>query len=416
MDVRLTGHVRDLGGGRWELVANLPRRPGDVRGRRKSQRIRAKGVKRATGALGDWLAVLEQHDCADPGLVTLGEVLRRWLEHAPANAGEKTMERYRELVEKHLIPGLGEWRVCELSDTQLYLYYQLKLKSGRLDGRGGLSPQTVGHLHAVIRAALTYAQERGLVRENVARQVKHPPKPEPRKRPVWGAVQVARAVAAAERSQIRVPLALAGWAGLRRGEICALRWSDLDLNGKALAVRNSVSQTGRELHWGPPKTAKARRVVPLPAQLVDLLAGHKRVQDEMQLASGAAWNERGLVCCRADGEPMFPDTLSSQWAQFVRQHKLEPRLEFHGLRRSFLSRLHEAGAPDALVMEWAGHADMRTTHSHYLVTFDETALAVCRAQEDAISAAMLELDSAKVCQRRASVVVSLAERRARRKG
>jgi integrase len=402
----LSGHVRSLGGDTWELIVNLPPDVVTRQRKRTSKRITIKGVKRAERALSDWITLLEQHDCTDPQTITLAEVLRRWLEYAPENAGAKTMERYTELVDKHLVPDIGHRLVSELKDVDLYAYYRRKRESGRLDGKGGLSAQSCRHLHAVLRAALTFAQERSMVTDNVARRVKHPPKAEPQKRAVWGAVQVARAVRDAETTQLHVPAALAGWAGLRRGEVCSLRWVDVDLDGKALAVRQSVGQTNEGLHFGDPKTANARRVVPMPSQLVDLLREHKRRQDEMRLARGGGWNERALVCCRADGQPVNPDTLTTAWAQFVRQHALEPRLEFHGLRRSFLSRLHASGAPDSLVMAWAGHADLRTTHSHYLVTFDETEMAVVSGQETAIAAALRE-----VCQCDASAVVPMAKGR-----
>lgn len=409
---RLSGHARDLGGDRWELIVNLPRRPDQMRGGRTTKRISAKGVRRANTALKDWIAELEQHNCADPKRITLGEVLRRWLEHRRVRP--KTRERYEQLVDQHLTPDLGKWRVCDLTDLDLLDYYQRKQESGRLDGKGGLSAQTAKHLHAVIRAALTWAQEHELVDDNPAARVKHPPAVEPRKRVVWSPLQISDAIRHAHRTQLRVPIALAGWAGLRRGEVCALRWCDVDLDGAALAVRQSVEQVCRELHFGPPKSQSSRRTVPLPRQLVTLLTEHKRVQDEMRLAQGPSWNERGLVVCRVDGHPMMPDTLTTGWAQFVSQHALEPRIEFHGLRRSYLSQLHDRGAPDKLVQDVAGHADMRTTHDHYFVTFDETAVKVLRDQEEAIADAEAVLDSARVCQSSASAVISLDSERQKR--
>ncbi len=412
----LSGHLRDLGGDRWELIANLRRRPGEARGRRATKRIEAKGIKRARTALTDWLKELSQHDCTDPDRITLGEVLRRWLEQEAAhNARPKTLERYRELVERHILPELGAWLVAELKPVDLSAFYQRKQQSGRLDGKGGLSPQTAHHLHAVIRAGLTWAEDEDLVDANAARRVKHPPRAEHRGRAVWTSSQIAVAIDEASHCQVRVPAALAGWCGLRRGEVCALRWIDVDLPKRIISVRQSVEQVGRDLYWGPPKSAKSRRFVPIPARVIAMLEEQKRAQDEMCLAFGGKWNERGLVCCRPDGKPTMPANLTTAWRGFVRQHGLMPVLEFHGLRRSYLSGLHDRGAPDRLVTDWAGHENVATTHEHYTVTFAEAEKQALRRLEEAIETGYAELAARQVCQSGTSAVVSLAAEREKRR-
>lgn len=411
MNARLTGHVRELGGDQWELVVNL--RTASGKRSRTTKRVSAKGVTRARAQLRDWVTLLEQHECTDPARITLAEVIRRYLEVNPGAAKPKVLDRYQEHADKHIVPALGDLVVAELKPAQLTAFYAEKQKSGRLDGTGGLSVQTTRHLHALIRAALTWAEEEELVDTNPARRVKHPPKVKRQKRAVWNDEQILRAVDEARRSQLRVPAALAAWAGLRRSEVCALAWPSVDLAAGTLAICASVEQVGQELHFGEPKTDSSWRPLPLPGQLVDMLKEHKAKQDAMRLAAGKRWNKRQLVCCRVDGEPMKPDTLSTNWAQFVRQHKLEPRVDFHGLRRSYLSGLHDDGAPDSLIMQRAGHTDLRTTHGSYLFTFSETDEAFLRRQEERIAAARTARDSAEVCQRRASAVVSLSERRER---
>jgi integrase len=389
----LCGHVHDLGGDKWELVANLPRRPGEARGRRQTRRIDARGVKRARSALAAWLAELEQHDCTDPGRITLGEVLRRWLEtEAPHNARPKTLERYRELVTLHLTSDLGEWLVCDLRAADLSTYYDQKQVTGRLDGTGGLSAQTARHLHAVIRTALTWAEEEDLVTVNPARRVKHPPRAQRGARAVWTPLRISEAIAAASRNRVRIPAALAGWCGLRRSEVCGLRWSDLDLAKRILTVDQSVEQTKASggparLHFGRVKTFKAHRAVPIPRHLADLLVAHKHAQDEMRLAGGSTWNVRGLVCCRPDGEPTRPESLTAAWREFVACHGLEPRLDFHGLRRSYLSGLHDRGASDRVLIDWGGHESVQTTHDHYTASFDEAAAEAVRRLDEAIDGA-----------------------------
>jgi integrase len=411
MDARLMGHVRDLGCDRWELVVNL--RSSGGRRKRTTKRVSAKGVRRATAQLHDWITVLEQHECADPERLTLGEVLRRYIEADGPGLRPKTLARYRELVDKHIAPDLGGEVVARLKPSDLTAFYARKQKSGRLDGAGGLSVQTVRHMHALIRAAITWAEEEELLEANPARRVKHPPVAPRQQRSVWTDVQILRAVQGARGTRVHVPAALAGWAGLRRSEVCAITWENVNLAAGTLVVCQSVGQVGRELYFGEPKSVAGLRPLPMPTQLVDVLKQHKAAQDEMRLAAGRRWNERDLVCCQADGRPLKPESLSSAWAQFVRQHKLEPRLDFHGLRRSYLSALHDDGAPDRLIMDRAGHAAMSTTQRHYLFTFSATDLEYLRRQEERIEAARASL--AEDRQSGASVVVSLAAARQKRK-
>lgn len=389
MGERLTGHVELVRRGVWRLVVNLPAAgaAGTRRYPRKTRTVQAGGKREAERLLSAWLADLEQYACTDPDALTLGEVLQRWLAWLPDNVRPKTEERYRELAERHLIPDIGHTIVATLDDTALYAYYRRKAESGRLDGQGGLSSQTCRHLHATIRAALNWALERHMIRENPALRVKHPPKQGKRKTAVWDEGMQARAVDEARGTSLHIPAVLGGWVGLRRSEICALRWGSVDLDGAGIAVTESVEQTGAGLHFGEAKTDRAHRVLPIPRQAVEILREHKRAQDEMRLALGAAWNARGLVYCRRNGLPVNPDTLTSAWRQFVRQHRLEPAISLHGLRRSYVSRLHDLGAPDGLVQQWAGHADMRTTHAHYVVTFSARELQVIQEVEERIEAA-----------------------------
>ena len=266
----------------------------------------------------------------------------------------------------------------------------------------------------MIHAALAWAEDEERITRNPARRVKHPPKVTRGERSVWDDVQILQAVEAAGGTQLRIPIALAAWCGLRRSEVCALAWEHVDLAAGSLTVCASVQQVGRELIFGEPKTDSARRVLPCPTPLVELLTQRRADRDAMRLAYGSGWNERDLVCCRGDGEPMKPDTLTTGWAQFVRQHGLEPRLTFHGLRRSYLSALHADGAPDRLVMDRAGHTDMRTTIDHYAFSFSATDVEYLRRQEERIAAARASLR--ELCQRRASAVTSLADERRKRGG
>ena len=283
---RVTGHHEDLGRGTWRLVANLP--PVVVNGKRRYPRttkvVKAKGIRAADKALADWLAELEAHDCTDPDRLTVGEVLRRWLaEDAKRTVRPKTYERYAQLVDKHLKPWFGAMRAAELTPADLSAFYADKQEGGRLDGRdGGLSAQTCLHMHRVLHRAFQWAVYGDLMARNPAARVRKPPSPSGPRRRTWTDEQIADAIELARPTMLYVPTVLAGWGGLRRGEICGLVWDDVLWDANAVVVRTSVEQTKDGLHDLPTKTRAGERVVVLPSQAIDVLREHCTRQDEMQ--------------------------------------------------------------------------------------------------------------------------------------
>jgi integrase len=244
-----------------------------------------------------------------------------------------------------------------------------------------------------------WAVEDELLETNPIKRIKRRRRPRvtPNERSVWSDEQIARAVAAAQGLLVRVPLVLAAWAGLRRGEVCGLRWENVNLDDRWLLVRETLEQTGNEdLHRLPPKSNTGMDwPVPLPAQAVDVLRAHKGAQDEMRMASGRRWNRDGYVCCRASGEPLKPDNLSSAWHRFCLTRKFD-MISFHDLRHSYASNLFEQGGDDKarmlkIVQRRVRHSDPATTARIYLHVSDEANDAATATQKARIAAAMVKV-------------------------
>ncbi|MGD9615131.1 MAG: site-specific integrase [Alphaproteobacteria bacterium] len=153
-----------------------------------------------------------------------------------------------------------------------------------------------------------------------------------------------RAVLDVLRGRPLYPVAVIGLAtGMRRGEIVALRWSDIDLDGGRIRVERSLEETKAGLAFKEPKTKAGRRTVGIPPSIIAELRTHRRQQQEQRLAlglGGAAPDD--LVFPRADGEAWPPDRLSSNWAKAIRSMKL-PKVTFHALRHTHVSQLIAAG-------------------------------------------------------------------------
>jgi len=296
------------------------------------------------------------------------------------------------------------------SGTSSSLSYAAKMRGSKK--ARPLVETTVAHHHAMIKTAYNWALEMELLLVNPAMRVKNPPALRPKVRPVWSMEEIARVVIKACGLQVHAAGVLAGFSGLRVGEISGLLWSDLDLERGFVNVCRTMEEDedGTLLQY-PPKNGKTR-VVPLPAVACDELRAALTAQREYRLAQGRKWNEAGHVLPKKDGSPMAPSTLKSQWWNWVARQKIDPHLPIHGLRDSFGTWVYETyGVKQA--QEWLGHGDPATTLRHY-VRLTTAARAKAVAGLDDVTRAALDRAEEKVLEDARPPrdnVVALASRR-----
>ena len=248
------------------------------------------------------------------------------------------------------------------------------MTSGRKDGKGGLSAQTVLHFHRLIHRALGQAVRWQLLARNPAEAVE-PPRPQRTEMRVLEDAQIALLLKSLEGSRLHAPVLLAVSTGLRRGELLGLRWSDVDLERACLTVRCSIEQTKNGIRFKTPKTERSRRAVALPSFTVDMLRAHKREQTEARLKLGPAYQNDDLILPREDGLPWPPDSFSTAFAAFIRRSRL-PHVRFHDLRHSHATQLLKQGVHPKIVSERLGHSKVGITldtYSHVLPSMQEDA-------------------------------------------
>lgn len=380
---RLSGHAEPVDRGRWRLIVET----GDAHGRKRRVRtVPAAGKRAAVVLLDEWRADLAR-ELAHEQDPTVLELCADWMR--VRTEGErpwrpKTAKFYADNVRLHIVPALGTTRAREVRPADLALFYaQL--------GASGLSETSRHHVHATLRAAFSWGLRNELVARNPALLLEHPPQQTRRPATIWDEEDVVRALRAGSAQLVGVPILLGAWAGLRCGEMCALRWDDVDLVNGLLRVRASLSQTaGGEVHESGPKSAAGGRTVPLPRQAVAILKEHRTRQVEMRLARGRRWNHAGYVICRGSGEPVKPSNLSSAFARFCRTYDL-PLIRLHDLRHSFASAIFAQGGEGMLkvVQEFLGHSDPAITARVYLHGTARQFAEVVAAQEARIAAALV---------------------------
>ena len=163
--------------------------------------------------------------------------------------------------------------------------------------------------------------------------------------------------------------------GMRRGEILALRWSDLSPDLSLAHVRRGLQPTAGGLVFELPKTKRSRRAVVLPTFLIPYLIRQRKDQGRRRAEHPDAWEEHDLVIDRGNGRPRHPDTLSSGWATFVRKRGL-PHVRFHDLRHAHATLMLSKGIHPKIVSERLGHASIGITldtYSHVLPAMQQEA-------------------------------------------
>lgn len=363
-------------GASWWAVVDLPRSP-DGKRRQKWHKLTATGKRQAQQELSKLLADLAGGTYVEPGKLTVGEYLERWLaDYAKPNVAAKTYERYEGIVRKHLIPNLGSYPISKLQPLHIQEYYSRALQSGRLDKRSGnLSPTTVLHHHRVLKEALGQAVKWQIIPRNPADAVE-PPRPARKEMQVLTAEQIDRLLEAAKGTPLHMPILLAVATRMRRGEILALRWQDVDLDAGTISVCRSLEQTKAGLSFKEPKTARSRRVVVLPTFAVEALRRHRVQQVEHRLQFGPAYQDHGLVCALDHGAPAAY-RLSSDWPALLEKAGL-PHVRFHDLRHSHATMLLAQGVHPKIVSERLGHSAIGITldtYSHVLPAMQQEAAA-----------------------------------------
>jgi integrase len=330
--------------------------------------------KAAAEALGDINTERRRGTHVIPKRLTVGDWLDQWIEGL--RLADSTVASYRKNVRLHLKPHFGALQLQQLTGTRINAAYRTMEKSGRKDHKAGtgLKPRTVRYCHTILNAALGEAVDQGLLATNPASRA-NPPTVTQSKAPEmhpWtgGQLGVFLRWAWATNPQHAPGWHVLAYTGLRRGELLALRWRDLD--GSHLSVRRSVSVVkvegvGKQLLEGPTKGKKAR-VVDLDAQTVDVLRKWRleRAGLSLQLVRDDA-----LIFGNLEGRYSNPERYSARFVEKQAQCRRSlgetapPRITLHDLRHTHATLLLQAGVPVKVVSERLGHATVMITLETY---------------------------------------------------
>jgi integrase len=376
----MRGNITRRGKSSWRVKFDVG--TDAVSGERRTRYVTIRGKRQdAERELARFLNEAHNGTLIEPSKITVAEYLRTWLNNAH-ELSPKTAERYRQLAEQQIIPQLGAVQLQKLKTSQVQDWHGLIMKAGGKDGRA-LSARTVGHAHRVLHRALQRAVENETLSRNVASVIR-PPNVEAQEVEILSADEIRSVLAKLEGHALRPIVALALATGMRRGELLALRWEDLDLDGAKVRIERSLEETAAGLRFKAPKTKHGRRMISLPTSAVEALRIHRFKQLELRIALGQGKPDADvLVFSTIEGAPLSPDNLSRDWRRVVAAMHM-PRVKFHSLRHSHASALIASGLDVLTVSRRLGHGSPVVTLNTYAHLFAKTDEKAAEAIEAAL--------------------------------
>ncbi len=298
------------------------------------------------------------------GYMLFADYLLEWLEIAKGRLAHATYGAYQGLLKSTIVPYFRKKKLTlrELEARHLQMFYSEMLRR--------VTPNTVIHYHAVIHSALKYAVKTDMLIQNVADKVDRPRKNS--FQPVFlSADEMQKMFEALRGTKLELPVLVAAFYGLRRGEVVGLKWDAIDFEQGTISVKRTVTSTiidgkYQEFEQQSAKTKSSLRTLPLIGSFREYFMQVKEAQELNKQVCGNCYNYEydGFVFVDELGERMRVEYLTNAFPKFLESHGLR-RMRFHDLRHSCASLLLANGVPLKHIQEWLGHSDFTTTANIY---------------------------------------------------
>lgn len=282
---------------------------------------------------------------------TLAEWMPYWMESQVLGCVKaSSYQTYQNLIKRHLLPGLGEYELEQITPGMVCDFVESLRASG-------LSFSTTKSVYRLLAAAMRFALDEGRIGRNPCRKIRMQPDERPEQRVLSRAEQ--EKIEAAAGGEKELPILLSLYTGMRLGEICALRWADIDWDRRTITVRRTVQRVAGSngaakttLMIGTPKSIYSHRVIPIPDFVLDTLRCS-------MAKAGASEYIFSLSSQAAD-----PRTMQRRFKRMAERLGF-PDAHFHTLRHSFATRLLELGVDIKTVSALLGHGSAKTTLDFY---------------------------------------------------
>jgi integrase len=297
---------------------------------------------------------------------TVSWLVRRYVA-SRTDISEKAQEQYAWAI-PHIEDGLGAIPLATLDREDVARWIEALAAGGKL------SKRSVQICRTVLRAALAEAVDEGLIPRSPAARVGLPrtvAKPVTEKDTVvWTEQQVDRFLAVTAEHRWAIAFRLGVLYGLRRSEVLALRWDDLDTEKQTLRIDESLVATNQGAAWGNAKNERSRRTIPIDADTMRVFARRRAEQAAERLAAGTEWEDNDLIVATRTGRLVLPRSYDRALATIVDKAGL-PRLTSHGLRHTAATHMVQSSSDLGelrAIADLLGHSPemLMNTYAHAL--------------------------------------------------
>jgi integrase len=383
--------------------------------------------KEAWKACRDAMREAEHGRVVRPSTRTVGQFLAEWFAAVEASLEATTWQNWKDYAHTYIVPRIGAEKLQQLDEPQLLKLYATLIAEGRVkrdrnsemfkywsarvaNGENpkpldvsqacgtsihaartavrryksgiapkerptGLAPKTVRNVHAMLHRALVDAVAWKYIAYNPASNIKPPKRPRNR-REVWNSEQIQTFLMSAQRDRFAALFLLELTTGIRRCQICGLRWSAVDLDVGEIAVHdNRVVVGGRARDKAGGKTRNADKTISVDQATLAALRRWRERQNGEREFFGADYHPGDYVFTFEDGRPPHPDTIRQRFDRLAAAAGLS-RITFHDLRHSYATGALKAGVSPKVVSERIGHANVGfflETYAHVLKNDDRDA-------------------------------------------
>lgn len=328
----------------------------DEKGKPKRKYVYGKTEKEVAKKLKAITVQVETGTYIEPSKLTVKDWLERWLrDYKKGNIDQNTYESYEIHIKAHIIPEIGHYKLTQLRDFHLQALYREKLESGRKDGKGGLSTRTVRYIHTIINGAMKQAKKSKLIIDNPA-ETAEPPRAEKKDPRFLENDQVAAFLKEAQRCRYYPAFLLSLNTGMRKGELLALTWDDINMETGEITINKTLERTkeyGLRIK-NHTKNKKSRTVGVAPVVIETLKFWKAKVNAE-RLALGESYANNNLVFPNEIGEPTCPRAFARQFERALKRAGLEGAASVHSLRHTFATLSLQEGADVKSIQEALGH-------------------------------------------------------------
>lgn len=306
---------------------------------------------------------------------TLVDAVEAYIRYKELDLAKTTLNGYKNILKNHIQPYFKDMQIQKVS-VQVLQDFRVH------ETNRGLDNNSISKYFALLHSVFKDACNKDIIAKNPVEKMDRISLKK-KEREFMNTQEIAELCKSVTGTKLELPVTLAVYFGLRRGEVLGLRWQDVDFDTGVLRVDNTRTKAGGNVIVKEPKTEKSRRAFIIPEVVRNVLLKAQHEQQEIK-ATHKRYNDSGYVVTRHDGTPFSPNYLSDLFREHIKKLGMKP-ITFHGLRHAFASIANDNGVAMGEISATMGHSNIGVTASIYTHDFAEKKVVAVNAVAEAIA-------------------------------